>query len=388
MKTEDYKKSKEELQSEIVKNAKIIAISDERTRMANVNQFEFKGMMTLAFSLIPYLGLGILTAILVKNGNIAPLVIPGDAFPYIIIGGALCIGTIGRKLLEWKSKSKERLKSFTNASTQSEKLEEEVKYSIELEKAKNRNNAIQQTIDSLNSNQSILNSLSSRYDINDRIESKSSEDAQKKVEELSTLLESKTNELDILSAQKVLHEKFWRIRTKWQKGLDATMASMMGGLIAMAYVEIPFIIMDSLSHSIVSSIFAPLIVGMVGTGAYMVKRNRDNQKVFNILNSELGENALPDKIEEAYEEQQDIDAKISTKTREISIAGAQLQEQKRILELFIDNEDQKQQTIEQSVTKDISFETSYTKADNELQKDEKSASLVLNRKHFNPNGNK
>lgn len=206
MKTEDLKKTSEELQEEIKKNNEQIAISDERTRMANVNQFEYKALTTLGFSMTPYLGLIILSAALTNNGAMASITsaILTESLPLIIVISSLDVGTIGRKILEWKFKTKERIKVFTKAKSQSEKFQEEVKYAVELEKAKNRNKAIQQTMDSLNSNQSILNSLSSRYDISDNTLPQTRKESQKRVEELSTLL----------------NEKFWKVRTKGQKVMD------------------------------------------------------------------------------------------------------------------------------------------------------------------------
>lgn len=349
MKVEDFNKTSEELKVEIQNNNEQINISDERKRMANVNQFEYKVVETLGFSLLPYLGLLILSGVLTKNGIMASLIetVPAESFPFILVGSSLCAGTIGRKILEWKFKTKERLKAFTMAKTQTEKLEEEVKYTIELEKSKNRNKAIHQTMDSLSSNQSILNSLSSRYDINDRDLPQTEEDAKQRFENLSTLLKDKYTELDVLTTQKVLHEKFWRVRTKGQKVMDIIMSGMIGGFFTMMYGEMPILIVrDYISSLSLMSLFTPLIVGIAGVSGYMIKRNKDYMKVFNNLNNELGEDSLQDKINEAYEEQQDIDSKIETKIREISIVGSQLQEQKRIIESFSEDSDEKAQTIE------------------------------------------
>jgi hypothetical protein len=63
-------------------------------------------------------------------------VMPIESLPFVILGSSLVLGTIGSKILDNKIKPKERLKSFTTASTEVEKIEEEVKYAIELEKDK------------------------------------------------------------------------------------------------------------------------------------------------------------------------------------------------------------------------------------------------------------
>lgn len=398
MKVEDFNKTSEELKVEIQNNNEQINISDERKRMANVNQFEYKVVETLGFSLLPYLGLLILSGILTKNGIMASLIeiVPAESFPFILVGSSLCVGTIGRKILEWKFKTKERLKAFTTAKTQTEKLEEEVKYTIELEKSKNRNKAIQQTMDSLSSNQSILNSLSSRYDINDRDLPQTDEDAKQRFENLSTLLKDKYTKLDVLTTQKILHEKFWRVRTKGQKAMDIIMSGIMGGFFTMMYGEMPILIVrDYISSLSLMSLFTPLIVGIAGVSGYMIKRNKDYMKAFNNLNNELGEDSLQDKINEAYEEQQDIDSKIETKIREISIVGSQLQEQKRIIESFSEDSDEKAQTIE--VAKKHTM-LEYSQEDlmsldecieKESEMETKGPSLVLRRKVNNtPNSQK
>ncbi len=359
MKVEDFNKTNEELKAEIQKNNEQISISDERKRMSNVNQFEYKAMETMAFSLFPYLGLVILSGVLTENGIMASLTgtIPAECFPFIIAGSSLCVGTIGRKILEWKFKTKERLKAFTTANNQSEKIQEEVKYTVELEKAKNRNKAIQQTMDSINSNQSILNSLSSRYDINDRTIPQTEEEAKKRVEDLSILLKDKFRELDVLTTQKILHEKFWRVRTKSRKVVDIIMSGMMGGFFTMMYGVIPILIVrDYISSLGLMSLFTPLIIGAAGVSGYMIKRSKDYTNAFNNLNNELGENSLPDKISEAYEEQQDIDSKIKYKIREISIVESQLQEHKRIMESFPNGSDEKAQTIDSTISKDHTIE--------------------------------
>ena len=111
MKVEDFNKTTEELKREYQKNDEQINISDERKRISSANQFEYKALTTIGFSLLPYLGLVILFGGLTKNGVISSLIgtIPVEVFPLIIAGGSLCVGTIGRKTLEWRFKTKERI---------------------------------------------------------------------------------------------------------------------------------------------------------------------------------------------------------------------------------------------------------------------------------------
>lgn len=359
MKTEDYQKTLEELKEEINKSNEQIKISDERKRMANVNQFEYKALGTLGFSVVPYLILFFLLMALTKNGIITSLrgIIPAELFSYAIEGGSLSIGALVIEIFKWKFKSKERLKAFTTAKTQSELIQEEVKYAIELEKAINRKKAIKQAIDLLDSKQSISNSLSDQYDIRDKTIPQTEKDAKRKVEDLSLVLKGKYDELDVLTVQKVLHEKFWRVRSVLDKVLSMIIAPLLVGFITMIYVDLPLIIVkDYLFSSGLISMFAPFIAGIMGAGGYMIKRQKDYIKAFNNLNKELGENALPNKIKESYEERKDIDAKIESKINEISKVEFKLQEQKRNLESFSTDDSEKEQTIEPLVAKEQTIE--------------------------------
>ena len=206
MKIEDFEKSKKELEKIKEQNNEQILINDERTRMANVNQLEFKGLTALFFSLFGYFGLFITTAILINLLGVSVIanVLPVLGYPGVLLGGSLIIGTIAGTLFNKKFKAKDRLKAFSTAKTQSEKLEEEIHYQIELEKVNNRNKAIDNSIKLLDSNQSILDKVSSRYDLNDRNAPKSEDEAKLKLEELSTISNEQYDKLDLLTTQKVL----------------------------------------------------------------------------------------------------------------------------------------------------------------------------------------
>lgn len=51
------------------------------------------------------------------------------------------------------------------------------------------------------------------------------------VENFSTILKDKYTKLDVLTTQKVLHEKFLGVRTKGQKTMDIIISEMMGGFL-------------------------------------------------------------------------------------------------------------------------------------------------------------
>lgn len=139
MNFENYQKTKEELEKEIKNNQEKMNEYDEKSRMAKVNKFEYKIGLILGISALSYLFLFILPTLLASNSLISSLVLilPGEGVSGIIIGASLIVGTMGLKVIQKINKLKKRFTSFSNARTETEKLEEQVTYSIELEKAYN-----------------------------------------------------------------------------------------------------------------------------------------------------------------------------------------------------------------------------------------------------------
>lgn len=362
MKTEDYNKTCKELNTKIQNNGKIIRTSYERKELSYVNQLEYKTAETVAFSMFPYLlCVAILFGVVAKIGINSFLIktFLATGFPYIISGISLGFGFIVRKIFDKKNKIKERMKSFSTANTQSEKIQEEVKYTIEMEKTKNRNKAIQQTLNMLRTNQSAINSLSKKYDIYGKKLLQTEEETKKNVGEFSKLLDNKYAELDILTTKKVLNEKFRIVRSKTQRIADFIITGLIGITYTLIYLGFPIILTSISTRKYMQStrlmyLFVPLIASFIGVGGYMVKRQKDYMKVFNNLNNELGVNALPKKIKNVEEEKKEIDSKIDKKIGEISIIEAELQEQKRIMESIQKDSDEKVLTTSKECTVDKS----------------------------------
>ena len=254
-------------------------------------------------------------------------------------------------MFDKKYKPKERLKTFSNAKTQTEILEEEIYYQIEMEKAINRNKVLDEAKNLLNSNQSILSKISMRYELDDKNAPQSKEEASQKVKELSEFIKKQYNELDIATTKKVLHERFWKVRYKFHRITDFLMISMLIGVVMMCLTAFPIITMQSSLMNLITPL-ASFTIGAVGGSVYMLKRNRDYRKVFKNLNNELGENTLKEncdeKFESAFEEEQEINALIENQIRDISLAEIQRQEIERYLDTFITEEDKRKTIIEQS----------------------------------------
>lgn len=310
---------------------------DAIKRLANVNRFEDKALTTFAMSLLPYGALIGLSLHLFKDGN-AISTISVEGLSVMITGGSLLVGAVGTKLLNKKKKIKERLQPFTDAKTEAEKLEVEVKSEVEVEKAENRNLILQKAVDFIVSEQKARKDLAKQYDMRDKNLDKSPEEIQTEVESLSRTLEEKYGELDLLIFQKVLNDYFWGVREKANLFLNTSVVSILGGAFTMCCMNVPTLIFRdylpddfSLVHAI-----TPAIVGAIGSGCYMLKKNQVYSKAFQSLNKQLGENALPNKTKSIYNDQEEIRSKIELAIDDLGKLKAQLLVQKQYLEMIQD----------------------------------------------------
>ena len=336
-----------ELYDEIKDNNKKIDEYDERVMLSNANRFDNKVIDTFLFSIFPYFGGIVSLLILAKNGIITS--IPSEILSFTVVGTSLGVGAIGNKILDWKFKIKEKLKTFTNASSDYELLKEEIKNTLESEKLRNRNRVIEIIKD-------FIDMAPTRYNVEDGAISQNKENVEKRIEKLSRDLEEKYNELDVLTTQEVLHEKFLKLRCG-QNSLNTISKGMIGGLLAMSYVALPFITLNIVSTYSTSllTILSPFIIGIVGSSGYIIKKIKDSRIVFNELNAELGEYALSDKIKDSSKERLDIDKKINDKIKEICIIRLQLKEENSSMESFNDSNEQVKKIGQQNL-KEYSIE--------------------------------
>lgn len=404
MKLGSFDKIKEDLEQEKQNNEKKIILYDEKARISKVNTFEYKAGNTLAFSMISHLVIFLISLVLIKNLGIITFtnIIPALSYPAIVVGGSLGIGTLINNLINKKFQTKKRLKVFSTAKTQTEKLKEQLHYQIELEKAINRNLVINQTINQVNSTEAMLREISSKYEINDKSASKKEEDIRKRIEELSILVKEQYNKLDILSTQKVLHNRFWRIRSKIQIITDTFVTATLIGMFTMFFTELPLMVINeavtySSTLSFITTTFTPFIVGIIGACGYMIKRNKDHKKIFDNFNAQLGENALPEKYEKydsVYKEQEKIKTLTEKQIRNISLTVIQLKEEQQIFNSMDSKKDSEMHLESKNKSKeqkDISFKdfsqlfTIEKNFNDPLPYEEKEAVLVRKRTYTNPN---
>lgn len=345
MNSEELEKSKNELLELKKKNDRQIGTCDERTRMSKVNSLEYKLLTTLFFSMLGFTALFLTTLFLKDYLGLSTItnIFPGYTYPFALLGTSLGIGSITKVLFDKKYKVKERLNDFSTAKKDADKLEDEIHYQIELEKAINRNKVIKETINVLESNGLILEKISSGYDFNNKNMSQTKDRVESQVTDLLSLINEKYEKLDILTTQKVLCERFWRIRDKFQRKADALLVSIVGGAATLFFTTFPALFIE-LNGSII-----PFFIGIVGSGAYMIKKNKDYKKVFNKFNAALNEFALEENRNKKYdapiEEQKEIEKSIESQIKDISLAEAKLQESKRCLESYTATEDDKKKDV-------------------------------------------
>lgn len=353
--TENLEKSIKELEKEKKKNQQKIDLYYERTRMSKVNQLEYKAPITLGFSAISLFVLFIVA--IISKELLSTTFLNNISSQAILFATSISMGIIGELSYEKKFKIKERLKDFSSAKTEAEKLQEEINYQIELEKAKNRDNVINKVINSLYANQSTLKNIASKYEIKEKNNLSSKEELEEKQIEMLANINKKYNNLDLYTTKKVLNERFWKVRSKFQRRTEFLVNPMLTGLCFELLVVISNLYTNiSMTFNVALTTFiTTFLAGITSSSIYMLKRNSDYKKVFNNLNSKLGDDALPEKSDKtyksAYEEQQELVRLIETQIRDISLAEVQLQENKRYLETFIEKEQEKEEIKKSTFSK-------------------------------------
>lgn len=401
MKREWFERIKSELEKEKEQNNEQILINSKRAKLSKLNQFELKTQLTLVLSMLGYVGLVAACMILTKIFGITTItnIIPAEIFPVVLVGGSLAIGTIINKVVYKKQKIKERFKAFSTSKKQADKLEELVHYQTELQKTYNRNRVIDETISVLNSNQSVLSKISSRYDLIDRNSPKTEEEAKQNIKELSSFIKEQYEQLDLLTTKEVLHDRFGRVKPDFFDVAVILMSSITLGALPATCIP-AWMLKDAITNGSLFITVCELVLSaiVVGSSMYIIKRSKDHKKVFNKLNAQLENNASTDKL----------DKSIDTQIRELSLALVQLKKQEKTLEAIkeeevkinVNNQDLKKATqhiIEEEIRlnqlespEQFILETVCDTSEivDELKLQEKGPSLVKRRYYTNPNDKK
>ena len=340
MQQKDLDKIDQILIDEFQNNDKNMDINYEKEKMSKVNQFSHKIIETISYSMLPYFVF--IITILSHNSILAQTSFPVECLSLLIASSSLVLGTIGKKIIDWKLKIKKRFNSFSHFNSDTYKLQEEMKYAATYEQEKNKNEVIVQSMQLLRINHSIANEFDNCSDV--RIDD--TEMIKKQIDKLSNNLEKKYDNLYTLSLKKILHDKFIDVRMKNHKLINILL-TIIGGICTLLYFNLPLFILNSFQLNIYSliSLATSLIGGTAFFGIYTAKKDKTYKNAFNNLNRKLGEEALPITIHNYSKEKKEINMQLRQLINEISEVYIQLQEQKMILNNCHEKEKQYQMSL-------------------------------------------
>lgn len=342
MNNNDFEKSKNEVKKLKNYNIETVLVNDEKSRLLKANGLDSKVETTLMFSSIGAILLNVLSTIQLPSSSGYSTIastFSGVSYPIFLVGGSLAIGSVARIALEKKFRIKERLNAFSKAHTRSEKLEEEIYYQVEKEKANNRNKVINVTVECLNNEQMAMDDSNNKYDLNNKNLNTKIE-IENELNNLSNQISKKYNELDVLTAQKVLFDKFYKINKRSSKITQTLIVAVLGALFTLIAVSFPTLIImnkalvTSTSSLVIASLSLP-VLSIIASSVYMAKKNKDYANVFEKLNCMLGNNTLKKSFANCYENP--YNELINQKINDISSDEVQIQENKRLLDKCIFN---------------------------------------------------
>lgn len=369
----------EELEEIKRQNNEQIEINYRKNRILKANLFEEKIINTMGFSMLSWPPIFLGSATLITKLGVPAFTnfLPALGYNAMVMGSSLGVGTLVNYLTNIKV-TKGLHKSFSTAKTETKILEEAVHYKIEQEKLKNRNRVIDETIKTLG-----INMIIGKYDLNDKVKTK--EQSQTKVNELPDFIEKQYNKLDILTTKKVLHDNFWKIRSKFKKVTNIIIKSILIGMIPMLYTFFALYLIWGIN---LASVLSPFVIGSSATCGFMIKRNKEHKKAFKSLNSQLGENALDEsykKDDDAYEEKKEIESLIEAQISEISLAEVLLKENQAYLNRQIAEQTEKvleNHELDNNLGEKTKIEESYSVEEDDQEQhfeEEKGPTLVKRR---------
>lgn len=319
---EEMKNIGEKLKNEKNQNEILLLINDSKRRLLNVNSFFYKFKLTTIFSGLSFAALCIIDTVLM---NIAePSIIntlPEFVFPTALMVGSFGSGLIINNMIYKKYDFKNRLRNFSNAKTDKDKLEEEMKYEIEIEKLLNKNKIIDKKLSNINeyaSNQNENNQYDCYFP-----ELKSSD--------LPNILEEKHKKLDGLITQKVLIERFYNKIQKKERRVSYLLSMVIGGFILFTGYQIPILSVSKIAanSSLLQCLIDLTVPFVIGSGiayAYDIRKNKISKKVFDSYNKNLEEYTInPDiNFDNYYSKINEINSKIKTQINEISFLEVEI----------------------------------------------------------------
>lgn len=386
---ENFQNSKAELEKEWKRADEQVKKSRERKNLLNSSTFKNRAQDAIFCSVFAWLILYIGLIFFKRNPFINfpefSNVISACGCSFGVVLGSLGVGIVSEKIVsEKKYKLKDKLKSFSSAKTESEKLEEEIRYQIEEEKAKARRGIIEKVNAILVANQVISNNSFKVLDNKNftfeykKAIGKSLKEISSNIEKQNNCVEKQYEKLDTLITQKILNDRFWKTRNKRAKRVRIPMVASICSMILLGIGMLSGILVPLIA----TGNFSPMLIlgalSTVGIGAYMVKSDRNYQKAFKVLNAELKDDAISETIDfmPNEEEKKEMEKIIASQVNKIVVAQLKLYTQKGLLEEYTreiqpeeelnkaykDKDLKKQQTKEnQYVDLDANIKTNETK---------------------------
>ena len=331
IKKENYKKSANELINKYNENVENINLYLERKRLMEDDNLKNKLLGSLG---VGYMITFMIVVLLTMTIGIEKIItiVPADIIPLLLLTSISVFSFLAKKIYE-RTRGLKEIKKFSKSRTYAEKLEEQITYEIEYEKLKNRNKAMEESLDTLKINQEYFEQISSSYDFSIKNEITCIPSIKKE----KKLLEDSYKELDVLTTQKHLTSKFCNIRYKSNKILDPIVYGSMGGVGTMMLIFTPLLIIKdyvSYSHILSKLLLVTPVIGGIVTSVCVVKRNKIYTNIFNKLNHILGVNAINDKTKDHTKDIQKYDNQIIDTINKVSTAEIAFQARKREIELF------------------------------------------------------
>lgn len=261
MNTNNYEKIRKDLTNQLEINSSKIKELESKINILRINTTKNKIQNILLISIIPTIIYLLISPILITSK------IPLIVLKYIPLTLSILIGVISEKIIEKKSHHQNK---FSKSKKEIDKIEEQAKYEIELEKLINRNKVLTNTIETIEDN-----NISSKRNYN---------------------LENELQKLDIISTQNSLRKSFHRIRNKYQKLYLNISIPLIFSCIVTFLINYPTLVLYGTIS--ISELLIPLLISEVISNIFISKEEKQYKKVWNKLKG----NSLAD-IEEDNEEE-------------------------------------------------------------------------------------
>lgn len=303
-------RTKEDLNIEYNTNKSNCDEYDYKCKVLKKNKFEERILSIFKFSMIPYI-VFLITILFNKTKDITSI-IPAEYMPVVMIVLSAILGILTQIIFEnniWEIK--QRLEKFSKANKEIELQEEETRYEINLEIARNKNIVYKKVLDLLSSK---------KHSTSKKFSSEELKNNEKK-------LKKAYKDLEDSSKRKILNNKFSRYKDIIQLILDVIVLSFIIGMVILLLLSFPLYFLSKNISLTVMILPFPIVFFIIS--CYTIKKTIDNRRIFEKLNDELGKKALPKK--RIRNQDTEIEEEILKKTDEISDLQVKLIEQYKLL---------------------------------------------------------